>query len=55
MAAYNDFDLCEESSTWIYIPIVPGERITGITRMAAYSSSAGMMVRVTHSITMMTF
>ncbi|KAI8656295.1 hypothetical protein NCS56_01232900 [Fusarium sp. Ph1] len=42
--AYDSFDQCYETPTWIYIPIAPGERITGIwTRSGGDSFDAGVM------------
>jgi hypothetical protein len=55
-AAYDSFDQCYETPTWIYIPVGPGECINGIwTRSGGDSFDAGVMVRATRSLTMMTF
>ncbi|RSL44389.1 hypothetical protein CEP54_014708 [Fusarium duplospermum] len=44
LAAYDDFDLCHETPTWIYMPIDPEERIIGIwTRSGFDPSKTGMM------------
>ncbi|KAM6516568.1 hypothetical protein FALCPG4_014750 [Fusarium falciforme] len=45
--AYDSFDQCYEIPTWIYIPVGPGERITGIwTRSGGDSFDAGIMFQI---------
>ncbi|RTE83633.1 hypothetical protein BHE90_001821 [Fusarium euwallaceae] len=49
LAAYDDFDLCHETPTWIYMPVDPGERIIGIwTRSGFDPFNTGMMFETNH-------